>query len=174
MELGESYWRPGGRTEGPEGNRDSTRRPRETRYLDPRGFPETTSPNSDHLLDLGPCTHVADVQLSLSIGTQTTGVEADPESASCQPIDPVPLPGPYHLASVGLDVSNPAVISWVKVWVCGYGWGLIPSGWLSSLLRGEKEGGMNGWKICVKWYWEEMVCWYCDVRRINTFKIILN
>ena len=41
MELRKSYGRVGGRTEGPEKDRDSTGRPTESTILDLWGLPET-------------------------------------------------------------------------------------------------------------------------------------
>ena len=41
MELGEFYGRVGGRTEGPEEDRDSTERQPESANLDPWGLQET-------------------------------------------------------------------------------------------------------------------------------------
>lgn len=67
--------------------------------------------------------------------TQTTGMEADPESVSCLPIDPVPLTRPGHLASAGENVSNLAMTSWVRV-TMGMEW-VTPS---SQMRKGGKGG----------------------------------
>lgn len=70
------------------------------------------------------------MQFGLYVGTQT-GMEADPESVSCLPIDPVSLTRPGHLASAGENVANLAMTSWVRVTMgmesLLWGW-VMPSG----------------------------------------------
>lgn len=47
-EVGDSFGRIGGRFKGPEGDRNSTRRPIETTNLDPWQLSETESPTKEH------------------------------------------------------------------------------------------------------------------------------
>ena len=59
MELGESYGRVGGRIEGPEEDRDSIGRPRESTNVDPWELTETEpSTKSELRLNLSPLHHM--------------------------------------------------------------------------------------------------------------------
>ena len=57
-------------------------------------------PKSEHRLDLGPCTYVADEQLGFHVNPPTS-VGFLPESVACLSIDLVPLNGLLCLVSVG-------------------------------------------------------------------------
>ena len=82
MELGKSWGRVGGKTEGHEEDRDSTGRPTESTNLDPWGLPETerawAGPSTTRYAQI----YEADVQLSLQAGSPTTGAGAVPDSVA--------------------------------------------------------------------------------------------
>jgi hypothetical protein len=68
-------------------------------------------PKSEHRLDQPPtpCTYVADEQFGLHVGLPETGVGAVPEPLACLLLNPEPLNGRPHLASVREDMPSPAV-----------------------------------------------------------------
>ena len=83
MEFGESRGRVGGRTEGPEGDRNSIGRPTESTNMDPWGSQRLDrQPKNIPRLALGSCTYVPDVQLGLHECPQTTGAGAYPDSVA--------------------------------------------------------------------------------------------
>ena len=84
MDLGHSCGRGGGRIEGTEGDRDSTR---ESTNLDPWGLLGTESPTKVQAWAGPRHTHthiyVTDVQLGLHAGPPQTGVRAVLDSVAC-------------------------------------------------------------------------------------------
>jgi len=65
------------RIEGPEGNRNSVGKLTESNNLDPWELSETEPPTKEHTMagSRPPSTYVADLQLSLHVGSPTTGAK---------------------------------------------------------------------------------------------------
>jgi hypothetical protein len=73
------------------------------------------------------------------VGTPTTGARAVPEPAACLSVDPTPLNGLTHLASVGEDVPSP-VSTCAEVGGGGVSMGVTLRG---DFHKGKVEWGEN-------------------------------